>query len=490
MTDEQGKAVERTFESTQDELPATPAIEYVSEIPAEVLASVSAPGGGRMVLVTGAGSSMSWPTNLLSGGEYSERAFRSLVDDGVLAQESCSTPWDLSVLADVVYDKFGSQEMLTTRLPRVEWRSASPNEGHLIAAALLIEGVVRSVVTLNYDLAFQAALAQLGAPGAISIAKGPEDHQALGSQSLIYLHRSAESDPESWVLRKASLDDGWREGWEAMMATGALGAPVTIFAGLGSPAAVLTETVGRLAAVGATKYYLATPHPGSNFETELAERLQCVITVDWMDLMHRLSMRLALAQSAELESATRQLARTRAWPVDRVADVCGALASLGLVNLGTLRSAWLLHARPYCPASGDNQHALMADLLACLAIVAGLLDADIRFHETGACELTLRSETRVVTIICVHGSGVDRWSDVQSRLESRRPRTAVRDRPRVVVGAGIATEADPLPEDLVRGTIPSDDLVRGPEELLLIEARTIRDAPQLSADELLRRLTA
>jgi len=236
-----------------------------SQISPDLLAALTAEGGGRVVLVTGAGSSMDWPTNLRSGADYSEAAHHRLVHDGVLGAEDCQRPSDLSILADEVYTKTSSQVALTQRLPVGQWQTAAPNLGHSIAAALLIEGAFRSIVTLNYDLAFQFALAQLGKPASVTIARGPEDHDRIGSRALIYLHRSVESPPETWVLRKSALEGSWKEDWEEVVASGALAAPVTLFAGLGSPAAVLTDTVERLSRVGGTSYYFADPYPDNDF---------------------------------------------------------------------------------------------------------------------------------------------------------------------------------------------------------------------------------
>jgi len=47
-------------------------------------------------------------------------------------------------------------------LDRYNLKLATPNEGYLIAAALLCEGVIATVVTLNFDLALSTAIGQLG----------------------------------------------------------------------------------------------------------------------------------------------------------------------------------------------------------------------------------------------------------------------------------------------------------------------------------------
>lgn len=322
---------------------------YSEFIPPELYAAVAASGGGRLVLVTGAGCSMESPTGLRSGAEYSEAAYDNLVDDGVLPAGSCDEPRDLSKLADVVFESTGSQAALTQRLPRSAWRAATPNTGHFAAAALLIEGAFRAIVTLNYDAALQVALSMLGLPPAVSIAKGPEEHGAMSNRALIYLHRSAESPESTWILRKTDLDESWRQNWEDMVAGGILSAPMTLFAGLGSPAAVLTETVNRLATIGRTRYYLADPYPGNSFQAALQEHLDGVVKMGWSSLMTGLAMRLARAQSITIRASARNLAEERGLEKN-LADTCALLlCEGGLERLGRLRSRWLLHDQLYAP---------------------------------------------------------------------------------------------------------------------------------------------
>src|SRR5690606_15795046 len=158
----------------------------------------------------------------------------------VLAEGECADPDDLSVLADLLYEKFGSQAELTSRLPKDAWRTAAPNSGHLFAAALLIEGALHHVITLNYDLAFQHAVAALGNSTHITFVEGPEEHTNLGTHSVVHLHRSVNQPEETWVLRKTALDAAWKAEWESVIAAANLSAPVVVFVGLGSPANVLT----------------------------------------------------------------------------------------------------------------------------------------------------------------------------------------------------------------------------------------------------------
>jgi len=462
----------------------------LTEPPPELLGCVSDASGGRLVIVTGAGSSMDWPTGLRSGAEYSEMAFSALVHDQLLDADSCHQPRDLSLVADAVFDVYGSQKNITDRLPRSDWRNASPNEGHRIAAALLIDGLVRAIVTLNYDMAFQAALSELGAPRQVTIAKGPEDHARLSGRSLIYLHRSAESDPETWVLRKADLDDGWRGGWEAMIAAGVLYAPVTLFAGLGSPAAVLTETVGHLAGLG-SKYYLADPYGGGAFEEALSEHLTATVQMGWVELMRTLSLRAATAQAKQLELEARERASALGIAHEHVEKVCEVLSGIGIVQLGRLRSAWLLHSKQFSPRQDGPQAAHLADLALALNAAMVTLEADLEIAEDGGlCELVLRDSGRTVSVQCVHGMGLHTWAAVLARLEMRGTRRLGSGRSRVVIAAGLVEDLRALPDDLVEGSPSPDDLVRGPESVVLVKASELTSTTASARHALLDRLVS
>lgn len=187
-------------------------------LPADLLHAVAHDGGGRVVLVVGAGASFEPPTGLPLSRPISVEAHRQLVADGVLSEGQCTDPENLSCLADAVVDATGDQSALVERLPILSFRAAEPNEGYLIAAALLREQAVACVMTLNFDLGMSAALTRLGAHDDVGVVSGPEEHHRLGTVNLIYLHRNVNANPEAWILRTSALADDWRDRWEAVIA--------------------------------------------------------------------------------------------------------------------------------------------------------------------------------------------------------------------------------------------------------------------------------
>ncbi len=83
----------------------------------------------------------------------------------MLEPGDCANPWDLSELATAVALKHGSQAALVERLPREKYQFAKANHGYLLAAALMAEGSVAYVVTLNFDLALSHAIAEVQPEG-------------------------------------------------------------------------------------------------------------------------------------------------------------------------------------------------------------------------------------------------------------------------------------------------------------------------------------
>lgn len=445
-------------------------------VPPALLATVSAEPGGRLVLVIGAGASIEAPTCLESGAAYAEQAHQGLMDDHVLAAGDCADPRDLSLVADAVHARTGSQEALTNHLPRLAWRLATPNDGHRAAAALLIEGALRAVITLNYDLAMQSALSELGGSPGVTVCRGPEDYAEVSGRTLFYLHRSAESPPEDWVLRSTDLESAWRNAWEELVASGNLSAPMTLFAGLGSPAAVLTETVARLAAIGHSRYFYADPYPENRFVLAISKSLEAVIKLGWCALMLEISGRVAAAQRQRLLTAGIRRCSELSLSDSTIRVGMRALSDLDLVALGRLRGVWLVDRRPYVPDADDHVRVRLADLVGAIGAIADVLGGE----PLVAADYSVRigSAANAVAFHCAHGGGVHSWAAVQENLRRRLRHTPGRANRSVLVG-GITDLQDVLAPDLVRAT-DADDLIRGAETFVRLE---VSEAHTLAASD-------
>src|SRR5437763_565791 len=112
-------------------------------LPPQLLQAVASPGGGKIALVLGAGCSVEPPTHIPMARDCSREVHRHLVDDGVLQNGDCADPADLSLVADVVFAKTGSQRHVVERLGALyDLKLATPNHGYLNAAAMLCEGAI------------------------------------------------------------------------------------------------------------------------------------------------------------------------------------------------------------------------------------------------------------------------------------------------------------------------------------------------------------
>src|SRR5688500_9875396 len=217
-------------------------------LPPELLAAVASVGGGKLSLVVGAGCSIEAPTSVPPASACSTEVHRRLIADGVLGEGECLEPSDLSALADSVFAKHGSQRHVVERfISQYDLKLASPNSGYLIAAAMLCEGAISSIVTLNFDLALSNALSQIGSNHAIGVVESPADLASQKARNVYYLHRNVnDAYPDTWVLRAAALLDEWKGHWEPIIAGRVLIAPLVVFAGLGTPISVLIETTALI----------------------------------------------------------------------------------------------------------------------------------------------------------------------------------------------------------------------------------------------------
>ena len=375
--------------------------------------------GGKWVLVIGAGCSVEPPTSLQTAAVCAREAHRRLRSDGLLSQD-CDNPDDLSVVADAVFAETGGQQELVAKLPLARFRSASPNQGHYFAAALLIERSLAGVVTLNFDLAMSTALAKLGSEDAVAIITGPDDIARLGNVNLVYLHRSVDAPPEEWVLRSAFLETVWDDRWEPVIASRILVAPVVVFAGLGSPAAVLTSAVTRIRTAlpaDGVRVHQVDPAPFASQSFATAAQLDEADyhQSGWCDFMAAIAARVLSEHAARFQRACDDLSQERNYAEYDFQVLTTAIESLGLIGFGKVRARWLLYLKDYAATHAFDTR-LIGDLLLTISFVASTLEASIRLRVDGAIELW--KDNDLITVVgLATGQGVRNLLAVETALE-------------------------------------------------------------------------
>lgn len=452
-------------------------------LPAELLRAV-AQRKRQIALVVGAGCSLELPTGLKLAGTYAAEAHAQLVRDGVLGATDCATPADLSALATTLVSKSGGQSELVKRLPLGEFRMAQPNAGYLIAAALLREGVLDSVLTLNFDLALSTALSSLSA-AEVNVVPGPGAQDQRLNTAVIYLHRNVdEQDFERWILTIDALTQDWQEGWEEVVVRRVMACPVVIFAGLGSPAAVLTETITRIRGAltpGQHHVFVVDPSAATQFEAALQLGQDAHLQAGWCAVMKQVAERLLSEFSSELSAAGAVLCAQHAWAgeADHLPELCDRLHAIGLVALGRLRARWLLEHEGYTP--DDARRPLIADLLLGVGLVERASGATARFREDGVVEL-LRDGTTASRLLPVSGQGALRWSALEPLVLQAIERIGG-EPPEHVIAAGVTggpANAVAPPEDLIVGA-SGNDIIDGFVRPTMVTVDDIRADPQLAS---------
>lgn len=451
------------------------------KLPPELLQAVSAPGGGKITLVVGAGCSVEVPTAIPLAGRCSQECHDRLVADGVLANGDCPTPWDLSCLADTVVAKRGEQRLLVEQLSQhYALKAASPNEGHMLTAALLREGAIASVVTLNFDLALSTAIGQLGVGDKVGIIDGPDDLPNQRTTNLYYLHRNANAaDPETWILRTEALRAEWKGKWEAVVAARVLATPVVVFAGLGSPADVLIESsklIQNAIPNGSKAYQIDPGDPNeSEFFKALALDSASFVQMTWCDFMEALSQRLVVEHTSQLKTAADTMVQRDKLAPEDLTALLDRLQDIGLLDVGCLRASWLLHDKPYF-AEELLARELIADLLLAAALIARVTDTAAFLFGNGIVEFK-RGDRTVATHVFISGCGSRSRIAIESELSSRQrhfrglatPQTGA-----IVAGIrGNTTTAITTPPDVLLGDT-STSILFGQSAIPIFHVESLR----------------
>jgi hypothetical protein len=435
-----------------------------------------------MALILGAGCSVEPPTGIPVARAISEEIHRQLLDDGIIQNGDCANPADLSLVADAMFQRTASQSDIVERLlAKYDFKLATANDGYHIAAALLCEGAISSIVTLNFDLALSGALADLGAGSVVGIIESPDDLPRQKAINVYYLHRNANADPELWILRSAVLLDEWRGHWEPIIATRVLSAPVIVFVGLGTPVAVLIES-SRLIRNALPHASIYQVDPGnvadSQFFREAALDPDHYVQLGWGDFMEQLAQRLITEHVHLLHETVRRKVAEDALHDENVVSLLAQLQLGGLVKQGRLRADWLLTQKPYRPVDLDTL-GLVADLLLALGMMTRISGTTVTFVEDGLVDFQRDGRT-IATFVLASGRGHRSMSAVEAAIGSRRRRYDRRlaTPSGIIVGgtSDLARHDTTPPADITFGDGSPDNLV-GPKGLPLYHINELRAQP-------------
>lgn len=447
------------------------------EISPDLLSAISAPQGGQVTLIIGAGCSSENPPGLPLGREMSREVYRRLVADHLLDEGECANPDDLSEVAETVFRKYGGQRELVERLPRERLQNAEANDGYLIAAALLREQAVGNLLTLNFDMAGRHALAGVGAREDVAVIAGPEQFNRLGTVNFVHLHRDVNADPEAWILRPEQLAAAWQGQWEEAITQRVTTVPANVFVGLGSPAGVLIAAVERLrSAIGAAAHLWLVdigPLDQSRFAEALEITPEMFIQAGWTELMFALGRRLAEEHVAALENALDALEAEGLGHED-ASQIMAELRKLTLLDLGRCRALWLGSASRYKPNRG-SEPAHAAHLIYALARIARVTAGELRVLPEGAVEFWREAQHRA-TIFPGSGRGVRSASAVEAACRANATFGYWARRTTTIVLAGGVSEGMGTvapPSNIVAEPNVGGDIVQGPLSVITTTAELL-----------------
>jgi len=393
----------------------------LATIPAELLQSLAAPGGGQVALVIGAGCSVDHPTSIPLAGDLAEEVERQLVLNGRLQADQCPNPRDLAALASLVFQICNNQVELVRCFPIQRMRLARANLGYKLLVALMAEGAISHVLSLNFDLAIQNAAAELGIEIAtIASANEPVPIRA----ALVQLHGNVNGEPDDLVLRTEVMDEEWIGQWHQVVAQQVLAAPTVLFAGLGSPAPVLTATVAMIQrALGGDKaLYQAdiVPLAQSGFAAELEIPEERYIQGSWDAVVTRLAERIAAQQVDSLSrSGCALLMENQHGEADlqRFTNIAAKLAGQSLLTLGKMRAFADLDRDKLYRAHNVRDDEFMSEPMLRLVQVAERFGLDAAPTAAGTWALRQNGQT-VAQIVLATGGGVRRMAAVETRAKT------------------------------------------------------------------------
>lgn len=450
-------------------------------LPPNLIGAISDPPGGRVAIITGAGTSFESPTGLPLSRELALQTHHRLVRDGYLDLGDCDNASNLSAVADAVHEAEHPARVMVDRMDPNLFRAATPNIGHLIAAALLREKAIASFMTLNFDLAMSSALAELGGAQDVTIISGPQDHDRMGAFSLIYLHRNAEASADAWILRTEQMD-AWEDSWEEVVAARVMTCPVVAFAGLGTPASVLIHTARKVRGAARGHVYHVDPNPygSSVFDAELGIDEDHFIEAGWSDFMKQVGELVTEEHRRVLDTELNALADQYDLADhhrDTSIAICQALIATGLVQTGRLRSVWFLDDSKYLPHD-ETRPRWLAVLIASLGAICAHYDLTVEFQSDGSIRLWKASTLKAVVLLA-HGRADHNWTSFDARIKRRLGQWSTSLRyPQAILSAGI--EGAPLPNIVPADIVdsPSDDsIIEGPGEPQILLADTIIEHP-------------
>ena len=454
----------------------------IATIPAALRAALAAPPGGQIALVIGAGCSIDPPTSRRTAREYATQAYRQLEERGTIAAGSCN-PENLGSLADAVFAARGTQKDLVDIL-RPQLLNAPAHDGHKLAAALLAEQIVGLILTLNFDRAIDSAVATIAHKSTVTIVHAVEELRNRTRFGVIYLHGNVESEDSKWILRTAQIDQTWDDTWQEYIVMDLALTPNVIFAGLGSPTPVISETVLKAkAALSADKTIIQVDKmelQHNTFAQTMGVAAADYVVSCWTGFMQALGGVAAREFNNKIFDRYPRFCTENRHDEQDPALVMAALP-LDILSSGKLRAAWFLDKSEYKAFNSTNVDHLV-DIIRTLALALTIVGAtECVLVEDG---MDFRKDGKpVLRVFSCSGAGALYWANVEGAIQARHQEFRRNDKTTAVVYLATAVDIGltSVPESIV-AEVDGDGVTASPRDFAYFSPRTLNENPQALLD--------
>jgi hypothetical protein len=259
-----------------------------------------------------------------------------------------------------------------------------------------------------------------------------------------------------------------------------MASPIVVFAGLGTAAAVLVETIRRVrtAVEGHVSIHVDPFEFGSSPFTETLEiPEERFVQAGWTDFMVELADRVVVEQLARLRRAVTDFEEQHGVSTEDSTSIFDVLEQLNLLQLGTTRARWLLRQDAYLPA-----RTVDIRLLADLAQGASLLARELGVIFVGDSEgrLQMRRDGQVLAVMVpASAAGVLDWAGFEAAtMQPQALRKHPSADPVILLAAGVTGNRAAIapPENLVDDE-DAEDTASGFLRPIIIDVNRLRADP-------------
>jgi hypothetical protein len=387
-------------------------------------------------------------------------------------------------LADAVFGATGSQDALVDIL-KPELSNATPNDGHKIAAALLAEQIVGLILTLNFDRAVDAAIATIAHGETIAIVHSIEDLSVRTRFAVVYLHGNVEAPPGKWILRQAQIDASWEDTWQKYVVEDLAMTPSVVFAGLGSPTPVISDTVLRVSEALPAGKKIYQVDAVDSARNELAQALQVAaanyVVASWTGFMRKIGETVAREFLHRISERSPGFCAKNRHPAE---DITSALSALphDMLALGRLRASWFFDKSEYKPFRTANLDHLV-DIVRTVSIALRIVEADACVPVEDGMEFR-RDGKMLLRVFSCSGAGSVYWAKVEAEMQSRLERFRRHDKstPVAYLVTGVdMSQATSVPENIVPKPT-GDELTASPPDFAYFTPLMLQSDPNSLLD--------